>query len=755
MKKADYATVVRRAVEHIASDPARRHTVRSIASAADSNARSLLRAFRAVTGKTVVGYLAHLRVQKAKALLKNTDLLVSEIATQVGYVEPTYFTATFRRLSGLSPSAFRATAQATGELPSVAGPAHVRRVRVWFRDEFVGRSMGKWWRPLAGDWHQSDGVMTGVGHEEIRVLLTGHLPENLRIGLDLKPQPIPGLETAHVFLSLLDKTTHWRSYCAFRLAAHPDGVGDTRGPTLVRQVRPDARLKPGQWQAVSLELNDDTLVLALDGEELFRIRDPFPPPYASRCRFCVGAWHSHVALRRLAIHDLGFRPLVPAVRPGDLLFNSGLTEQAREFYMRRLELGPAPGDLMQLRCKIGLCYLREQAYSQAQGWFDKVVGEPDDLWAQQATISNMEIAWRRDRLADFMAEARRLFAMPLLRDAVRGVLERARLHYRASGFREQMLRLESLLFELEGARNAQGQAVRGLMADSLQYMGRYAEAQKHLEQLARTRKPRAPASLLRDLAFVYAIQGKFAQSRRALTKLAGRTTDPVLLARCELVEAVNLRGERRFEDAIELLKTIDQRRGLGGSGVAHFALCQAALILCGLGRTAEARATLREQQDLPGAAPARRRNRGWRFEYVPALVDGDYEKAAAICREGCREQAGLLTRPASDCVVTGILLRLAGKREEADALWAQTARRYPVSRCAFFGALADRFRTGKRDQLEQMPCSAYERGEMFFLAALMLEAQGDARRAMQLFRRCRKEDPTLRWPACLADGKMA
>jgi len=753
MRQSRYEPLVARAVEYIQSDLTRRFTVPAIAKQAYSSPRSLLRAFREVTGKTVVGYLAHLRVQKAKELLKNTDLLVSEIAAQVGIYELAHFTGTFRRHAGMSPSAFRAKAQAMGELPSAEGQADVRRDRVWFRDEFSGQSIGKWWTPLAGDWHQSDGVLTGVGHEELRVLFTGHLPENLRVSLELKALPIPGLETAHVFLSLLDKTARWRPYCAFRLAAHADGVGETQSSTLVQQVRAEAVLRPEEWHAADLALNDDTLTLALDGAELFRIRDPFPPPYSSRCRLSVGAWRSHVALRRLVIHDLGFSPLVPAARPGDSLFNGGLIEQAREFYLRRLELGPAPDDLMQLRYKIGMCYLREQAYSQARGWFDKVVSEPDDFWAQQAAISNMELAWRQGQTSDFMAEARRLFAMPPLRDGVRGAIERAQRHYRAAGFREQALGLEALLFELEGARSVHGQAVRASMADSLQYLGRYAEAQKHLEQLARTRKPRAPASVLRDLAFVYSIQGKFAQSRRALGQLADRTADSVLLARCDLVEAANLRGERRFEEAVELLKTIEQRRDLGGGGVAHFALYQASLILCALGRTAEARATLRAQQALPGAASARRRNRGWRFEYVPEVVDGDCEKAAAILREGCREQEGFLPGPASDCVTTGVLLRLAGKQEEADAVWAETARRYPASRCGFYGPLADRFRTGKKDQLEQMPYSAYERGEMFYLAALMLEAQGDARRAMQLFRRCRKEDPTLRWPACRAERK--
>ena len=50
-------------------------------------------------------------LEKAKELLKNTDTKTYEIARSVGFSDPNYFSFTFRRNVGISPSQYRAQAR--------------------------------------------------------------------------------------------------------------------------------------------------------------------------------------------------------------------------------------------------------------------------------------------------------------------------------------------------------------------------------------------------------------------------------------------------------------------------------------------------------------------------------------------------------------------------------------------------------------------------------------------------------------------
>ncbi len=67
----------------------------------------LEREFKRHTGQTVFAYLAACRVERAKRLLRTTDLPVSEVAAQVGFAEYTGFYRTFCRCEQLSPAQYR------------------------------------------------------------------------------------------------------------------------------------------------------------------------------------------------------------------------------------------------------------------------------------------------------------------------------------------------------------------------------------------------------------------------------------------------------------------------------------------------------------------------------------------------------------------------------------------------------------------------------------------------------------------------
>lgn len=64
--------------------------------------------FKQKTGLSPNDYLIRLRIKKAKELLQSGTLPIGDIAKHVGFTNSTFFSTTFKRLVGASPSEFRA-----------------------------------------------------------------------------------------------------------------------------------------------------------------------------------------------------------------------------------------------------------------------------------------------------------------------------------------------------------------------------------------------------------------------------------------------------------------------------------------------------------------------------------------------------------------------------------------------------------------------------------------------------------------------
>lgn len=64
--------------------------------------------FKQETGTTFVEYLTKVRIDKACELLRCTNSRTAEIGEQVGYSDPHYFSATFKKVMGQSPKDYRA-----------------------------------------------------------------------------------------------------------------------------------------------------------------------------------------------------------------------------------------------------------------------------------------------------------------------------------------------------------------------------------------------------------------------------------------------------------------------------------------------------------------------------------------------------------------------------------------------------------------------------------------------------------------------
>ena len=86
-------------------------TVQHFADALHVSPAYLSDMLRTLTGQTTQQHLHQALIEKAKRLLLSTSLTINETAFQLGFEYPQYFTRLFKRKTGLTPAAFRFSAQ--------------------------------------------------------------------------------------------------------------------------------------------------------------------------------------------------------------------------------------------------------------------------------------------------------------------------------------------------------------------------------------------------------------------------------------------------------------------------------------------------------------------------------------------------------------------------------------------------------------------------------------------------------------------
>ena len=82
-------------------------SIQTLALEHDMSVSYLSKFFKENVGKTFTDYLSEIRMNKAKELLTDTDLLVKDICQQVGYIDLPSFTRKFRIEVGVSPGQYR------------------------------------------------------------------------------------------------------------------------------------------------------------------------------------------------------------------------------------------------------------------------------------------------------------------------------------------------------------------------------------------------------------------------------------------------------------------------------------------------------------------------------------------------------------------------------------------------------------------------------------------------------------------------
>ena len=80
----------------------------TVAKAVNIHPNYLSERFKQITGMKFVEYVASTRFQRARELLHNGDISISEIAFAAGFQSLSQFNRVFKRLSGKSPTQYRA-----------------------------------------------------------------------------------------------------------------------------------------------------------------------------------------------------------------------------------------------------------------------------------------------------------------------------------------------------------------------------------------------------------------------------------------------------------------------------------------------------------------------------------------------------------------------------------------------------------------------------------------------------------------------
>ncbi len=98
---------LRRATEFIAENLESNLTLAEIAETVDLSPYHFARAFKQATGRTPHQYLMEKRIERAKQLLAKTELPIVEVALSVGFKNQSHFTTIFRKLTAMTPKAYR------------------------------------------------------------------------------------------------------------------------------------------------------------------------------------------------------------------------------------------------------------------------------------------------------------------------------------------------------------------------------------------------------------------------------------------------------------------------------------------------------------------------------------------------------------------------------------------------------------------------------------------------------------------------
>lgn len=98
---------VRTLISELSANCDHRWTLKEMAEQCGIRRTQLNTVFQKLTGCTPMEYLSRLRMERAKTLLRETDMKIIDIAFECGFSSSQYFANTFKHAAGLTPSEYR------------------------------------------------------------------------------------------------------------------------------------------------------------------------------------------------------------------------------------------------------------------------------------------------------------------------------------------------------------------------------------------------------------------------------------------------------------------------------------------------------------------------------------------------------------------------------------------------------------------------------------------------------------------------
>jgi len=98
---------IAKSLQHLHNNPETTWTLEKMAEDIGMSRAAFAKRFKELVGQPMFEYLTKLRIQRAKELLKDTQLRLYEVASRVGYESDLAFTKTFKKHTGTTPTRYR------------------------------------------------------------------------------------------------------------------------------------------------------------------------------------------------------------------------------------------------------------------------------------------------------------------------------------------------------------------------------------------------------------------------------------------------------------------------------------------------------------------------------------------------------------------------------------------------------------------------------------------------------------------------
>ena len=103
----EQARLIREVHRELTQNLDKRVTIEELSKRYLMNPTTLKQAFKSVYGESIAAHMKEHRMEKAAALLHESDMSIAEIGRLVGYESQSKFTAAFKEYFGLTPKEYR------------------------------------------------------------------------------------------------------------------------------------------------------------------------------------------------------------------------------------------------------------------------------------------------------------------------------------------------------------------------------------------------------------------------------------------------------------------------------------------------------------------------------------------------------------------------------------------------------------------------------------------------------------------------